>query len=90
MKNTKIVFMGTPSFAVPILESLIKEYKVVKIICTAYDETNNTVIGKTEKYYKKRFTIPTNVIKYMSEKEVNLEVNDVKNYSNCESKRWRW
>lgn len=33
-------------------KNITKEYKVVKIICTAYDETNNAVIGKTEKYYK--------------------------------------
>lgn len=33
MKNIKVVFMGTPSFAVPILESLIKEYNVVMVVC---------------------------------------------------------
>lgn len=33
MKDTKIVFMGTPSFAVPILEALIKEYNVVMVVC---------------------------------------------------------
>ena len=33
MKNIKIVFMGTPSFAVPILEALIKEYNVVMVVC---------------------------------------------------------
>lgn len=33
-------------------ENITKEYKVVKIICTVYDETNSNVIGKTEKYYK--------------------------------------
>ena len=27
MKNTKVVFMGTPTFAVPVLEKLINEYK---------------------------------------------------------------
>ena len=32
MKNIKVVFMGTPSFAVPILESLIKEYNVVMVV----------------------------------------------------------
>lgn len=33
MKNIKIVFMGTPTFAVPILDSLIKEYNVVMVVC---------------------------------------------------------
>lgn len=33
MKNIKVVFMGTPSFAVPILDSLIKEYNVVMVVC---------------------------------------------------------
>ena len=28
MKEIKVVFMGTPSFAVPILEYLIKEYTI--------------------------------------------------------------
>lgn len=33
MKDIKVVFMGTPSFAVPILEALIKEYNVVMVVC---------------------------------------------------------
>ena len=33
MKDIKVVFMGTPSFAVPILESLIREYNVVMVVC---------------------------------------------------------
>ena len=33
MKNIKVVFMGTPSFAVPILESLIKKCNVVMVVC---------------------------------------------------------
>ena len=33
MKDIRIVFMGTPSFAVPILESLIEEYNVVMVVC---------------------------------------------------------
>jgi len=33
MKNINVVFMGTPSFAVPILEALLKEYNVVMIVC---------------------------------------------------------
>ena len=32
MKNIKVVFMGTPSFAYPILEALDKEYNVVMLV----------------------------------------------------------
>ncbi len=32
MKNLKVIFMGTPEFCVPILESLIKEYNVLAIV----------------------------------------------------------
>jgi len=32
MKNIKVVFMGTPTFAFPILDSLIKEYNVVMVV----------------------------------------------------------
>ena len=33
MKDIRVVFMGTPSFAVPILESLIDNYNVVMVVC---------------------------------------------------------
>ena len=33
MKDIKVIFMGTPTFAVPILESLIKNYNVIMVIC---------------------------------------------------------
>ena len=32
MKKIKIIFMGTPDFAVPILESLVKNYNVVAVV----------------------------------------------------------
>ena len=32
MKNVRVIFMGTPSFAVPILESLIKNTNVVMVV----------------------------------------------------------
>lgn len=32
MKNLKVVFMGTPTFSVPILESLIDQYEVVLVV----------------------------------------------------------
>lgn len=33
MKNIKVIFMGTPSFAVPILEGLIENYNVIMVVC---------------------------------------------------------
>lgn len=33
MKNVRVVFMGTPSFAVPVLKGLIDEYNVVMVVC---------------------------------------------------------
>ena len=32
MKDLKVVFMGTPTFSVPILESLIKECNVILVV----------------------------------------------------------
>ena len=32
MKDKKVVFMGTPDFAVPVLENLIKETNVVLVV----------------------------------------------------------
>ena len=33
MNNIRVVFMGTPSFAVPIFESLIENYDVQLLVC---------------------------------------------------------
>jgi len=35
MKNARVVFMGTPEFAVPILDGLIKNYNVVLVVSQA-------------------------------------------------------
>ena len=32
MKETKVIFMGTPEFSVPVLESLIKNTQVVLVV----------------------------------------------------------
>ena len=34
-KNLKIIFMGTPEFAVPVLEGLIENYKVRAVVTKA-------------------------------------------------------
>ena len=33
MNKLNVVFMGTPSFAVPILEGLINNYNVTMVVC---------------------------------------------------------
>ena len=51
-KKTRIVFMGTPSFAVPILKGLIDNYDVVLIVCQPdrkKDRKGNVVIPDTKK-----------------------------------------
>ena len=42
-KELKIVFMGTPSFAVPILEGLIENYKVELVVCQPDRKKNRKV-----------------------------------------------
>lgn len=45
-KDIRVVFMGTPLFAVPILEALIKEYNVVMVVCQPdreKDRKGNTI-----------------------------------------------
>ena len=39
-RKLRVVFMGTPSFAVPILNSLIKNYNVVLVVCQPDKEKN--------------------------------------------------
>ena len=49
--NIKVVFMGTPSFAVPILESLINNYNVALVVCQPdkeKDRKGNLIIPKTK------------------------------------------
>lgn len=48
----RVVFMGTPSFAVPILEGLIKNYEVVLVVCQPdrkKDRKGNVIIPETKK-----------------------------------------
>ena len=47
MKDLKVIFMGTPDFAVPILEYLIKNTHVVLVVTQPDKETGR---GKALKY----------------------------------------
>ena len=51
-RKLKIVFMGTPSFSVPILEGLIANYEVVLVVCQPdrkKDRKGNVIIPDTKK-----------------------------------------
>ena len=50
-KKIRVVFMGTPSFAVPILEGLINNYEVVLVVCQPdrkKDRKGNVIIPDTK------------------------------------------
>ena len=50
-KKVRVVFMGTPSFAVPILEGLIQSYEVVLVVCQPdrkKDRKGNMIIPETK------------------------------------------
>ena len=51
-RRVRVVFMGTPSFAVPILEGLIENYEVVLVVCQPdrkKDRKGNVIIPETKK-----------------------------------------
>ena len=51
-KEIKVVFMGTPSFAVPILEGLIEHYHVIMVVCQPdrkKDRKGNMIIPDTKR-----------------------------------------
>lgn len=52
MENLRVVFMGTPSFAVPVLKGLIDNYNVVLVVCQPdrkKDRKGNVVIPDTKR-----------------------------------------
>lgn len=52
ISKLRVVFMGTPSFAVPILEGLIDHYQVVMVVCQPdrkKDRKGNVIIPETKK-----------------------------------------
>ena len=51
-RKLRIVFMGTPIFAVPVLEGLIKNYEVVLVVCQPdrkKDRKGNVIIPETKR-----------------------------------------
>lgn len=52
MEKVRVVFMGTPNFAVPVLEGLIANYNVVLVVCQPdrkKDRKGNVVIPETKR-----------------------------------------
>lgn len=60
MKDIRVVFMGTPSFAVPILEGLIDNYNVVMVVCQPDRKKNRKgeVIKPDTKVVAEKYNIP--------------------------------
>ena len=59
MKNLKVVFMGTPSFAVPILNSLIESCNVIMLVCQPDRKKNRK--GKIEYPETKKIALDHNI-----------------------------
>ena len=76
-KDIRIVFMGTPVFAVPILEFLIKEYNVVLVVSQPDREKN-----------RKKELLPTPIKKVAIDNNIDVfqpikikeSINDILNY----------
>ena len=59
-KELKIVFMGTPDFSVPILEALIKKYKVKAVVTQPDKQVGRS--GKIAKPPVKRVALENNIL----------------------------
>ena len=59
MKDIRVVFMGTPDFAVPILSSLIDNYNVVMVVCQPDRKKNRK--GEIEYPAVKKLAIDKNI-----------------------------
>ena len=59
-RKLRVIFMGTPSFAVPILQGLIDNYKVVLVVCQPdrkKDRKGNVIVPDT-KVLASKYNIP--------------------------------
>ena len=54
MKDLKIVFMGTPSFAANVLEGILSKYSVSLVVCQPDNERNRK--ARKRKINKKNYT----------------------------------
>ena len=78
MKNIKVVFMGTPSFAVPVLEKLIDNYNVIMVVCQpdrAKDKKGNIIYPPVKELALKNNIEVYQPLKLSSEYEYIIEKN---------------
>ena len=77
MKDIRVVFMGTPSFAVPILEGLIENYNVVMVVCQPDRKKNRKgdIIKPDTKILAEKYDIPVfQPLKVREEYDTILEI----------------
>ena len=77
MNNIKVVFMGTPVFAVPVLEGLIKDYNVVLVVTQPDKLTGRH--QTLEMSPIKKLALENNIDVYQPEK-IRLEYEEVLKY----------
>ena len=78
MKDIKVVFMGTPSFAVPVLEKLIENYNVIMVVCQpdrAKDKKGNIIYPPIKELALKNNIEVYQPLKLSSEYEYIIEKN---------------
>jgi len=78
MKNLKVIFMGTPSFAVPVLKKLIESTNVIMVICQPdkeKDRKGNIIYPETKQVALENNIEVYQPIKIREEYEYILEKN---------------
>ena len=78
MIDIKVVFMGTPSFAVPVLEKLIENYNVIMVVCQpdrAKDKKGNIIYPPIKELALKNNIEVYQPLKLSSEYEYIIEKN---------------
>ena len=78
MKDIKVVFMGTPSFAVPVLEKLIENYNVIMVVCQpdrAKDKKGNIIYPPVKELALKNNIEVYQPLKLSSEYKYIIEKN---------------
>ena len=78
MNNTKVVFMGTPEFAVPVLDGLIKNYNVVLVVSQADREKDRK--GRLLYTPVKKLSLDNNIPVYQPD-SIRKEYNKVLEYN---------
>lgn len=78
MKNQRIIFMGTPSFSVPVLEALIANYHVVLVVCQPDKEVGRK---KQIEFSPVKKVALENNIPVLQPKKLKLEYQEILKYN---------